>query len=84
MSHTFQNVNSGDSNNRGGSGQLSVSVNNAQNVANVDNNDGLDSWNMLLDYNTVSSQQAVYILYKYEVSFLAKKKNCLLTIESKF
>ncbi|EPQ08733.1 Gastrokine-1 [Myotis brandtii] len=46
------NVNSGDSNNSGGSGQLSVSVNNAQNVANVDNNDGLDSWNMLLDYNT--------------------------------
>lgn len=74
MSHTFQNVNSDDSNNRGGSGQLSVSVNNAQNVANVDNNDGLDSWNMLLDYNTVSSQQAVSILYKYEVSFLAKKK----------
>ncbi|XP_059516719.1 gastrokine-1-like [Myotis daubentonii] len=46
------NVNSGDSNNSGGSGQLSVSVNNAQNVANVDNNDGLDSWNLLLDYNT--------------------------------
>lgn len=69
ISHTFQNVNSGDSNNSGGSGQLSVSVNNAQNVANVDNNDGLDSWNLLLDYNTVGSQQAISILYKYEVSF---------------
>lgn len=72
ISHTFQNVNSGDNNNSDGSEQPSVSVNNEQNVANIDNNDGLDSWNMILDYNTVGSQHATSILYKYQVSFLTK------------
>lgn len=72
ISHTFQNVNSGE-NNSDGSGQPSVSVNSEQNVANIDDNDGLDSWNMILDYKTVGSQHAISILYKYEVSFLTKK-----------
>lgn len=69
ISHTFQNVNSGD-NNSDGSEQPSVSVNNEQHVANIDNNDGLDSWNMILDYNTVGSQHAISILYKYDVFVL--------------
>ncbi|KAM5251883.1 gastrokine-1 [Hipposideros larvatus] len=46
------NINIGDNNNSGGSGQQTVSVNNQHNVANVDNNNGWDSWHSLWDYNT--------------------------------
>ncbi|KAF6321158.1 gastrokine 1 [Rhinolophus ferrumequinum] len=46
------NINIGDSNNSGGSGLQTVSVNNEHNVANVDNNNGWDSWHTLWDYNT--------------------------------
>ncbi|KAF6103508.1 gastrokine 1 [Phyllostomus discolor] len=46
------NINISDNNNSGGSGQQSVSVNNEHNVANVDNNNGWDSWHMLWDYET--------------------------------
>nr|XP_019572668.1 PREDICTED: gastrokine-1 [Rhinolophus sinicus] len=45
------NINIG-AGNSGGSGQQTVSVNNAHNVANVDNNNGWDSWHTLWDYNT--------------------------------
>ncbi|XP_023574214.1 gastrokine-1 [Octodon degus] len=44
------NINVNDDNNVAGSGQQSVSINNAHNVANVDNNNGWDSWNALWDY----------------------------------
>ncbi|XP_077771827.1 gastrokine-1 [Canis aureus] len=45
-------INIGGNSNSGASGQQSVSVNNEHNVANVDNNNGWDSWNTLWDYNT--------------------------------
>uniref|UniRef100_A0A8C7BU77 Gastrokine-1 n=2 Tax=Neovison vison TaxID=452646 RepID=A0A8C7BU77_NEOVI len=45
-------INIGGNSNSGISGQQSVSVNNEHNVANVDNNNGWDSWNALWDYNT--------------------------------
>nr|XP_021484826.1 gastrokine-1-like [Meriones unguiculatus] len=44
------NINVNDSGNVDGSGQQSVSINNQHNVANVDNNDGWNSWNALWDY----------------------------------
>ncbi|KAM5227858.1 gastrokine-1 [Ctenodactylus gundi] len=44
------NINVNDDNNVAGSGQQSVSINNAHNVANIDNNNGWDSWNALWDY----------------------------------
>nr|KAF6328803.1 gastrokine 1 [Pipistrellus kuhlii] len=59
-------VNSGD-NNSDGSEQPSVSVNNEQHVANIDNNDGLDSWNMILDYNTGFAAVRVF-----------RKKSCIV------
>ncbi|XP_007938276.1 gastrokine-1 [Orycteropus afer afer] len=46
------NININDDNNNAGSGQQSVSVNNQHRVANVDNNNGWDSWNVLWDYET--------------------------------
>ncbi|XP_004449267.1 gastrokine-1 [Dasypus novemcinctus] len=46
------NINVNDDNNVGGSGQQSVSVNNEHGVANVDNNNGWDSWNAVWDYGT--------------------------------
>ncbi|XP_007521337.1 gastrokine-1 [Erinaceus europaeus] len=46
------NINIGDNGNSIGSGQQSVSVNNEHNIANVDNNNGWDSWSTLWDYNT--------------------------------
>ncbi|XP_015442975.1 gastrokine-1 [Pteropus alecto] len=46
------NININDNNNSGGSGQQSVSVNNEHNVANVDNNNGWESWHTLWNYNT--------------------------------
>ncbi|XP_045150023.1 gastrokine-1 [Echinops telfairi] len=46
------NINISNDNNRAGSGQQSVSVNNEHNVANVDNNNGWDSWNSVWDYNS--------------------------------
>ncbi|XP_010608130.2 gastrokine-1, partial [Fukomys damarensis] len=44
------NINVNDDNNVAGSGQQSVSINNQHKVANVDNNNGWDSWNSLWDY----------------------------------
>lgn len=73
-SYAFQNINVSDNNNSGGSGQQSVSVNNEHRVANVDNNNGWDSWHALWDYETVGSQHAISILYKYKTYFLTKKK----------
>uniref|UniRef100_A0A2K6F266 Gastrokine 1 n=1 Tax=Propithecus coquereli TaxID=379532 RepID=A0A2K6F266_PROCO len=46
------NINVNDDNNVAGSGQQSVSVNNEHNVANIDNNDGWNSWNAIWDYKT--------------------------------
>ncbi|XP_077622627.1 gastrokine-1 [Crocuta crocuta] len=48
----FTDINIGGDSNSGISGQQSVSVNNEHNVANVDNNNGWDSWHVLWDYNT--------------------------------
>nr|XP_025724433.1 gastrokine-1 [Callorhinus ursinus] len=48
----FTDISIGGNSNSGTSGQQSVSVNNEHNVANVDNNNGWDSWNTLWDYNT--------------------------------
>lgn len=59
-----QNINIGDSNNSGGSGLQTVSVNNEHNVANVDNNNGWDSWHTLWDYNTVGSHHDFYSLQR--------------------
>lgn len=58
-----QNINIGASNS-GGSGQQTVSVNNAHNVANVDYNNGWDSWHTLWDYNTVGSPHDFYSLHR--------------------
>uniref|UniRef100_H0VQF7 Gastrokine-1 n=1 Tax=Cavia porcellus TaxID=10141 RepID=H0VQF7_CAVPO len=44
------NINVNDEGNVAGSGQQSVNINNAHNVANVDTNNGWDSWNSLWDY----------------------------------
>ncbi|KAM9585159.1 gastrokine-1 [Trichechus inunguis] len=46
------NINVNDDNNNAGSGQQSVSVNNEHQVANVDNNNGLNPWNAIWDYET--------------------------------
>uniref|UniRef100_A0A8C9E7R3 Gastrokine-1 n=2 Tax=Phocoenidae TaxID=9740 RepID=A0A8C9E7R3_PHOSS len=56
-----------NSDNSGGSGQQSVSVNNEHKVANVDNNNGWDSWNSLWDYE-----------YGFAVTRLFKKKSCIV------
>ncbi|KAI5770823.1 GKN1 [Gulo gulo luscus] len=48
----FTDISIGGNSNSGISGQQSVSVNNEHNVANVDNNNGWDSWNALWDYST--------------------------------
>ncbi|XP_004316553.1 gastrokine-1 [Tursiops truncatus] len=60
------NINVND-NNSGGGGQQSVSVNNEHNVANVDNNNGWDSWNSVWDYE-----------YGFAVTRLFKKKSCIV------
>ncbi|KAG8518726.1 Gastrokine-1, partial [Galemys pyrenaicus] len=46
------NININDNSNSDDSGRQSVSVNNEHQVANVDNNNGWDSWNMLWDYRS--------------------------------
>ncbi|KAM6180328.1 gastrokine-1 [Erethizon dorsatum] len=50
ISYELQNINVNDDGNTAGSGQQSVSINNAHKVASVDNNNGWDSWNSLWDY----------------------------------
>ncbi|XP_004691406.1 PREDICTED: gastrokine-1 [Condylura cristata] len=45
-------INVNDNSNSDDSGRQSVSINNAHNVANVDNNNGWDSWNSIWDYNS--------------------------------
>ncbi|KAJ8781286.1 hypothetical protein J1605_011270 [Eschrichtius robustus] len=64
ISCKFQNINV---NNSGGSGQQSVSVNNEHNVANVDNNNGWDSWNSVWDYES-----------GFAVTRLFNKKSCIV------
>ncbi|XP_006863058.1 PREDICTED: gastrokine-1 [Chrysochloris asiatica] len=44
------NINVNGDNSNAGSGQQSISVNNEHNMANVDNNNGWNSWNTLWDY----------------------------------
>ncbi|XP_057598954.1 gastrokine-1 [Hippopotamus amphibius kiboko] len=61
------NINVNDNNNSGASGQQSVSVNNEHNVANVDNNNGWDSWNSVWDYGSGFAATRVF-----------KKKSCLV------
>ena len=68
ISCKFQNINVND-NNSGGSGQQSVSVNNEHNVANVDNNNGWDSWNSVWDYASVGSPHAISVLCKMAFLF---------------
>ncbi|KAK7808205.1 hypothetical protein U0070_016930 [Myodes glareolus] len=61
------NINVNDDNNMNGSGQQSVSINNQHNVANVDNNNGWDSWNSLWDYEN-----------SYAATRLFAKKSCIV------
>lgn len=68
ISCKLQNINV-NSNNSGGSGQQSVSVNNEHKVANVDNNNGWDSWNSLWDYEYVGSPHAISVLCKMAFLF---------------
>ncbi|XP_037382732.1 gastrokine-1 [Talpa occidentalis] len=49
---TGYSININDNSNSDDSGRQSVSVNNEHGVANVDNNNGWDSWNILWDYRT--------------------------------
>ncbi|XP_036729473.1 gastrokine-1-like isoform X2 [Balaenoptera musculus] len=56
-----------NNNNSGGSGQQSVSVDNEHNVANVDNNNGWDSWNSVWDYES-----------GFAVTRLFNKKSCIV------
>ncbi|XP_049505802.1 gastrokine-1 [Panthera uncia] len=67
ISCKFQDINIGGASNSGTSGQQSVSVNNEHNVANIDNNNGWDSWNALWDYNT-----------NFAAIRLFKKKVCIV------
>ncbi|XP_036605902.1 gastrokine-1 [Trichosurus vulpecula] len=46
------NINVSDDDNVSGSGSQTVSIDNSHNVANVDNNNGWNSWNSVWDYNT--------------------------------
>uniref|UniRef100_A0A452RBB1 Gastrokine-1 n=1 Tax=Ursus americanus TaxID=9643 RepID=A0A452RBB1_URSAM len=50
--YNFQDISVGGNSNSGISGQQSVSVNNQHSVANVDNDNGWDSWNSIWDYHT--------------------------------
>ncbi|EDL91271.1 gastrokine 1 [Rattus norvegicus] len=59
------NIN-GDSN-VDGSGQQSVSINGVHNVANIDNNNGWDSWNSLWDYEN-----------SFAATRLFAKKSCIV------
>ncbi|XP_020033011.2 gastrokine-1 [Castor canadensis] len=61
------NINVNDDNNVAGSGQQTVSVNNAHNVANVDNNNGWDSWNTIWDYGN-----------SFAATRLFAKKSCIV------
>ncbi|XP_060239264.1 gastrokine-1 [Meriones unguiculatus] len=61
------NINVNDSGNVDGSGQQSVSINNQHNVANVDNNDGWNSWNALWDYEN-----------SFAATRLFAKKSCIV------
>ncbi|EAW99859.1 gastrokine 1 [Homo sapiens] len=61
------NINVNDDNNNAGSGQQSVSVNNEHNVANVDNNNGWDSWNSIWDYGN-----------GFAATRLFQKKTCIV------
>ncbi|XP_051010536.1 gastrokine-1 [Acomys russatus] len=61
------NINVNDDNNVAGSGQQSVSINNQHNVANVDNNNGWDSWNALWDYEN-----------SFAATRLFAKKSCIV------
>uniref|UniRef100_A0A673VKJ2 Gastrokine-1 n=1 Tax=Suricata suricatta TaxID=37032 RepID=A0A673VKJ2_SURSU len=64
-------INIGGDSNSGISGQQSVSVNNEPNVASVDNNNGLDSWNAMWDYET---NFAAVRLFKQKVCIAHRMK----------
>ncbi|XP_042539046.1 gastrokine-1-like [Dipodomys spectabilis] len=61
------NINVNDDNNVAGSGQQRVSINNAHNVANIDNNNGWDSWNAIWDYEN-----------SFAATRLFAKKSCIV------
>ncbi|KAM4867295.1 gastrokine-1-like [Thomomys bottae] len=61
------NINVNDNNNKAGSGQQTVSINNAHNVANVDNNNGWNSWNSIWDYEN-----------SFAATRLFAKKSCIV------
>ncbi|XP_008846290.1 gastrokine-1 [Nannospalax galili] len=65
----FANYNNyvNDDHNVAVSGQQSVSINNQHNVANVDNNNGWDSWNALWDYEN-----------SFAATRLFSKKSCIV------
>ncbi|XP_016079662.1 PREDICTED: gastrokine-1 [Miniopterus natalensis] len=56
------NIDITDNKNTAESEQQSVSVNREHNVANIDNNNGLDSWNAIWDFNT--GYAAVRVFHK--------------------
>lgn len=55
ISYKFQDIEMGD-NKEDVNGEQSVSVNHEHNLANIDNNNGWDSWNAILDYESVCRQ----------------------------
>ncbi|XP_049712324.1 gastrokine-1 [Elephas maximus indicus] len=70
------NINISDEGNSVGSGQQSVSVNNEHNVANVDNNNGWDSWNSIWDYGTTCNFHSLKI--GFAATRLFAKKLCIV------
>ncbi|XP_031236764.1 gastrokine-1 [Mastomys coucha] len=60
-------ININGNNNQDGSGQQSVSINGMHNVANIENNNGWDSWNALWDYEN-----------SFAATRLFSKKSCIV------
>ncbi|XP_040849279.1 gastrokine-1 [Ochotona curzoniae] len=69
-----------DDNNANGSGQQSVTINNEHNVANVDNNNGWNSWNTLWDYEMGFA--ATRLFAKKSCIVHALNKNTMPSIEA--
>ncbi|XP_037662685.1 gastrokine-1-like [Choloepus didactylus] len=69
LSPAFANyhINIDGDNNRGGTGQQSVSVNKGHNVVNIDHDNGWNSWNSIWDYET-----------GYAATRLFAKKACIV------
>lgn len=53
-----KNVNENNQGNDGGNSHQTVSINNNKHVANIDTNNGWNSWNSVWDYGNVSGKHA--------------------------